>query len=263
MCDCFGNREIEIEEEASPHARPVKSYRFVRPSSTKSNSIPFDTVVYHSSSRLQPRKDTFQPAEGDDSKAKNTPLYQPLPAVIHQPFQHAQPIYQQPLQHPQPDIFEPFPPPPPAFHANLPAQHRNLRPGFSTPERIGWADNDNGTIIVDDSPQYAVARLPRRDSHGRSLVVRGHRAGHHGRPASRTRRAWNNRHRRESDGNGPNWEWDDGDSWSGRDDETVKSGYWSDGGDSFNEPANVKHTRRVGRRIGDGRRDGGRGYYLT
>jgi hypothetical protein len=268
MWACFGNREIEFEEQPRPHARPVKSYRFVRPSSTKSNSIPFDTAVYQSSSRVQPIKDTFQPPEGDDSKPRNASSI-PLPPVIHQPFYHPQPNFQQPLQHAPADMFQPLPPPPPAFHPYPPAQQHNLGPGFRTPEPIGWPDNDNATIIVDDSPQYAVARHLRRDSRGRTFIVRDHRTGHHARSASCTRHARNNGGRyslychADSDGNRPSREWDDGDSWSGRDSATVKSGYWSDGGDSWDEYANEMQTGRIGRRIESGRRDGRRGYYLT
>jgi hypothetical protein len=121
-------------------------------------------------------------------------------------------------------------------------------------------------IIGDDEPQHAVARLPKRDSRGRLIVARRHGTGQHHRSASRTSRAHSNGdgyspsyYYGSSDGSRPSRDWDDGDSWSGRGGGRVKSGYWSEGGDSWDEHVSGRRPKR----IENGRRDGRRGYYLN
>ena len=248
MCDCFRDRTIQIEQHSKPRGPPIKSYQFVRSLSTNSPpSLPTTTIIRRPSPEIKPAKDTFQPPEGDDfyphrdHRVGQTPTFHPLPPVIHQ---HHPPQHQQQPQNGR------------LLGALEPPRTHNNRP-------LEWADN--GTLIIDDHPERAVARLPKRDSRGRR-VVRVHRSHPHAsrslsqstRPGSNGARSYY--HHDGSEGTSGDW---DADSWaegeSGRG--TVKSewGEWSDGGDSWDG------GRRDRRRVEGGRRDGGgkRGYYLN
>ncbi|ERF69069.1 hypothetical protein EPUS_01025 [Endocarpon pusillum Z07020] len=235
MFGCFRGPTVRIEKHTNSCGPPTRSYQFIRSSSTKTQCpsstapTPASVRVCRPPPEVQPVEDNFHPPEGDGDYPQQfrrhnvTGPFHPLP-IIHQ---HTPPIH----------------PHPPPSQQNDPPQ-----PGGNEP------------IIIDDHHQPAVAGVAKHDHRGRR-VLRVHRSHPHRRSLSRnTSRARSGSGKYYSsyyDGSGGSRlsrDWDGSDSWGG----TVKSGYWSDGGDSWD---GNHETIRVPR-IGNGGRDGRRGYYL-
>ncbi|KAF7513863.1 hypothetical protein GJ744_006477 [Endocarpon pusillum] len=238
MLDCFRGPTVRIEKHANPGGPPTRSYQFIRLSSTKTQ-IPCSTAPTPAPVRVRcpppqvtPVEDNFHPPEGDDDyplpfRRQNVRgQFQPLP-IIHQ---HLPPIHQ--TGQPQVATIDPS----------------NPNPAVS--------NGDNGIIIVDGKTQGARACVPKRDKRGRR-VVRVHRSQPHrgslSRNTSRARSGSGKYYSSYWDGSGGSRfsrDWDDSDSWEG----TVKSGYLSDGGDSWDGNHETVRTRRIGNGGGDGRR---------
>ncbi len=286
MFDWLRGRTIRIEEHANPGGPPTKNYQYIRTASTKSQippsaaPTPAPVPVRRPPLEAEPEEDNFHPLEGDDvhlpsfQRRIGAGQYHPLPPIIHQQrprFQHN--------NQPQFDAIEPPPPnrylewsngnnaieqPPPNRH--LEWSNGNNAVEQPPPNRhLEWSNGDNATFRVNDHHERAVARLPKRDKRGQR-VVRVHRPLPHrgslSRNTSRARSGSGKYYSSYYDGSGgsrSSRDWDDSDSWAGGSRGTVKSGEWSDGGDSWDEGRKVRRSRR----IENGRRDGRKGYYLN